>query len=172
MKSFSRSIEELLKLGGVKPDRIFRVQFDDVPLLGSYNQPILGLVRWFEENILHDTINTFAQRDEPVYLFFDEVQNLKSWATQIKSLVDHVAAKTLITGSSALRIAEGQDDLAGRVSMIELGPLRLGEIIGVRQLGEVPPFQPSSEISPHHVPLPPSAAPPCTRPTRGPHRPR
>ena len=139
-------IEELLKLGGVKPDRIFRVQFDDVPLLGSYNQPILGLVRWFEENILHDTINTFAQRDEPVYLFFDEVQNLKSWATQIKSLVDHVAAKTLITGSSALRIAEGQDDLAGRVSMIELGPLRLGEIIGVRQLGEVPPFQPSSEI--------------------------
>ena len=103
-------------------------------------------MRWFEQNVLRDTLNALAQRGEPVYLFFDEVQNLKSWAPQVKSLVDHVAAKTLITGSSAFRIAEGQDDLAGRVSVIELGPLRLGEIIGVRQLGELPPFQPSNKI--------------------------
>ena len=139
-------IEELLKLRHVRPARVFRVQFDDVPSLGSYSQPILGFVRWFEKNVLGDTINALAHRGEPVYLFFDEVQNLKTWAPQVKSLVDHVTAKTLVTGSSALRIADGQDSLAGRISMIELGPLRLGEIVGVRQLGELPPFQPSTRV--------------------------
>ena len=114
--------------------------------LGSFSQPILALVRWFEKNVLRDSLNAFAQKGEPVYLFFDEVQNLKTWAPQFKSLVDHVAAKTLITGSSALRIADGQDSLAGRISMIELGPLRLGEIVGVRQIGDLPPFQPSADI--------------------------
>ena len=139
-------IEELLKLRGVKPARIFRVQFDDVPSLGSYSLPILGLVRWYEKNVLGDSMNALAQKGEPVYLFFDEVQNLKTWAPQVKSLVDHVAAKTLVTGSSALRIADGQDSLAGRISMIELGPLRLGEIAGVRQLGDLPPFQPATRV--------------------------
>ena len=54
-------IEELLKLRGVKPARIFRVQFDDVPSLGSYNQPILALVRWFEKNVL----GGYTQRVSP-----------------------------------------------------------------------------------------------------------
>ena len=139
-------IEELLKLRGVKPARIFRIQFDEVPSLGSYSQPILGLVRWFEKNVLGETMNALAQRGEPAYLFFDEVQNLKKWAPQLKSLVDHVTAKTLVTGSSALRIADAQDSLAGRFSMIELGPLRLSEIAGVRKLGELPPFQPTAPV--------------------------
>jgi predicted AAA+ superfamily ATPase len=139
-------IEELLKLRHVNPARIFRVEFDDVPLLGSFQHQILALVTWFEKNVLRDSLNACAQRGEPVYLFFDEVQNLKTWAPQLKSLVDHVEAKTLVTGSSALRIADGQDSLAGRLSMIELGPLRLGEIVGVRQLGELLPFQPSTRI--------------------------
>jgi predicted AAA+ superfamily ATPase len=139
-------IEELLKLRHVNPARIFRVQFDDVPSLGSYSQPILGLVRWFEKNVLQDSMNRFAQKGEPVYLFFDEVQNLKTWAPQVKSLVDHVAAKTLVTGSSALRIADAQDSLAGRIFPIELGPLRLSEIVGVRQFGDLPPFEPTPRI--------------------------
>ncbi|OYV74327.1 MAG: hypothetical protein B7Z74_02480, partial [Deltaproteobacteria bacterium 21-66-5] len=139
-------IEDLLKLRGVNASRIFRIQFDDVPLLGSYRQPILALEQWCEKNVLREPLNAVADRNEPVYLFFDEVQNLKSWAPQVKSLVDNSAAKTLITGSSALRIASGRDSLAGRISMIELGPLRLGEIAGVRRLGTLPPFHPTGEI--------------------------
>ncbi len=134
-------IEELLKLRGVNPARIFRLQFDEVPSLGSYSQPVLTLVRWYEENVLGETMNAVAQKGEPVYLLFDEVQNLKAWAPQLKTLVDHVAAKTLVTGSSALRIADGQDSLAGRIAMIELGPLRLTEVVGVRQLGDLRAFQ-------------------------------
>ena len=122
------------------------MQFDDVPMLGSFSQPILGLVRWLEDNVLGGSLNAAAQRGEPVYLFFDEVQNLKAWAPQIKSLVDHATANTLVTGSSALRIAGAQDSLAGRISMIELGPLRLGEIAGVRQLGELTSFQAAARV--------------------------
>jgi predicted AAA+ superfamily ATPase len=139
-------IEELLKLRGVEPNRIFRVEFEDAPKLGSFTHPILALVRWFEDNVLRDSINAFAHRGEPVYLILDEVQNLKTWATQLKALVDHIAVKTLVTGSSALRIGGGQDSLVGRISMIELGPLRLGEIAGVRQFGDLPPFQADAKI--------------------------
>jgi len=139
-------IEELLKLRGVKPNRIFRFQFDDAPLLGSFTHPILTLIRWFQTNRLGDSINTYAHRGEPVYLFLDEVQNLKTWATQLKMLGDNHAAKTLVTGSSALRIGGGQDSLVGRISVIELGPLRLGEIAGIRQFGDLPSFQADAKI--------------------------
>ena len=64
----------------------------------------------------------------------------------MKSLVDHMAAKTLVTGSSALRIAMAKTVWQGRISMLELGPLRLGEIAGVRQLGDLPPFQPTAQV--------------------------
>jgi predicted AAA+ superfamily ATPase len=139
-------IEELLKLRKVNPARIFRVQFDETPLLGSFNHPVQVLVRWFEDNVATHSINALAQRGEPVYLFFDEVQNLKDWAPQLKSLVDHYAGRTLITGSSALRIAHGEDSLAGRISMLELGPLRLSEIAGVRRFGDLPPFHTAADL--------------------------
>jgi len=139
-------IEELLKLRGVKPNRIFRFQFDDAPLLGSFTHPINTLVQWFQTIVLRDSINTYAHRGEPVYLFLDEVQNLKTWATQLKILGDNHAAKTLVTGSSALRIGGGQDSLVGRISVIELGPLRLGEIAGIRQFGDLPSFRPDAKI--------------------------
>lgn len=136
-------IEELLRLHNVNPARILRVEFDDVPALGSYQNPVLSIVRWYEQSVLGRSINDAALRGEPAYLFFDEVQNLNKWAAQIKTLGDHVSAEILITGSSALRIAHGQDSLAGRISMIELSPLRLHEIAGIRKLGELPSFDDS-----------------------------
>jgi predicted AAA+ superfamily ATPase len=141
-------IEELLKLRKVNPARIFRVQFDEAPLLGSFQHPVQVLVRWFEDNVARDSINALAQRGEPVYLFFDEMQNQRDWAPQLKSLVDHYAGRTLITGSSALRMGKGQDSLAGRISMLELGPLRLSEIAGVRRLGDLPPFHRTVDLEP------------------------
>lgn len=141
-------IEELLLLRAVKPNRVFRVQFEELPSLGSFKEPIVALVRWFENNVLGEPLNAVAQRGGAVYLLFDEVQNLKTWAPQLKFLVDHISAKTLVTGSSALRIASAHDSLAGRISMIELGPLRLREIAGVRQYGDIPPFQEGIDLKP------------------------
>jgi predicted AAA+ superfamily ATPase len=139
-------IEELLKLRKINPARILRVQFDEVPALGNFRSPIAALVSWYEANVLRGSLNAMARRGEPAYLFFDEVQNLKTWDTQLKSLVDHVSANTLVTGSSALRIAGGHDSLAGRISMLEMGPLRLHEIAGIRQLGSMAPFQSKIEL--------------------------
>jgi predicted AAA+ superfamily ATPase len=133
-------VEELLLIRHVNPARILRVQLDDTPSLGAMQNPVEAIVRWYEENVLNESINGVAARGEPVYLFFDELQNLHGWSGQLKALVDHVNARTLVTGSSALRIARGHDNLAGRVSTIELGPLRLSEIAGVRGLGDLPPF--------------------------------
>jgi hypothetical protein len=131
-------VEELLQVRNINAGRILRVQFDDTPALGSFVSPVEIIVRWYEENVLKEPMNALAARGERVYLLFDEVQNLPDWSAQLKSLVDHTQAAVLVTGSSALRIRQGQDNLAGRVSTLELGPLQLGEIAGVRDLGILP----------------------------------
>jgi predicted AAA+ superfamily ATPase len=139
-------IEHLLLIEHVGPQRILRVQFDDVPALGSLANPVETIVRWYEENVLKGTINASAQRGEVVYLLFDELQNIFKWSEQLKALTDHIEARTFVTGSSALRIAKGRDSLAGRMTPIELGPLRLSEIAGIRNMRDLPEFSPGASI--------------------------
>lgn len=124
---------------GVPPRNIFRVQADELPELADVREPILRLVDWFEKTILGATLNEVAQREESTFLFFDEVQNLKDWAPQIKALVDSSTTQVLVTGSSALRIELGRDSLAGRISTIEAGVLSLTEIASFRNLDLGPP---------------------------------
>ena len=133
-------IDHLLHQEGVNPKRIFRVQFDEIPPLKGLQDPIASLCHWFQDNILTGSFNEWAHKGEPAFLFFDEVQNLTDWAPQIKSLVDHHAVKVLLTGSSALRIEQGRDSLAGRISTLELGTLLLREISALRGWGELQPL--------------------------------
>ncbi|OGP72427.1 MAG: hypothetical protein A2Y80_02895 [Deltaproteobacteria bacterium RBG_13_58_19] len=135
-------IDHLLHQEKVNPNRILRVQFDDIPSLKGLKDPILSLCRWFESRIIQKPFNECARKGEPVFLFFDEVQNLMEWAPQIKALVDHHAVRVLLTGSSALRIEYGRDSLAGRISTLELGTLLLREIASLRGWGEVPQILP------------------------------
>lgn len=126
-------IEHLLA-EGVSPQRVLRVQFDDLrPLTGrGIALPVQMIAAWFEDRILGRTFNEAARAGEPAYLMLDEVQNLDEWATELKHLVDMNTVRVLVTGSSALRIASGNDSLAGRVSTIELGPLLLHEVAQLR----------------------------------------
>lgn len=135
-------IDEMLR-EGVAPRRILRVQFDELPSLKRLraSESILRLVDWFEKAVLGDTLNALANRGEPAYLFFDEIQNLAAWDVQLKSLVDHTTCRVMVTGSSALRIGLGRDSLAGRIHSLEVGPLRLAEIAALRGLSEVRPMQ-------------------------------
>lgn len=146
-------IEELLLLGGfdsaskpVDASRILFVQFDNAPGLGSLTNPIEAIVRYYEENVLKSSVNASARRGAPCFLLFDEVQNLPNWSAQLKILADHSDAVIVVTGSSALRIAAGQDNLAGRMTTIELGPLRLTEIAGLRGLAELPSYAASTPL--------------------------
>lgn len=120
-------VQDLLERG-VPPRNIFRVQCDELPEMSSLSEPLLRLVDWFEGAVLKKTLNEAAHQRQPTFLFFDEVQNLKNWAPQLKSLVDSCTTQVLVTGSSALRIELGRDSLAGRITTIEAGVLSLTEI--------------------------------------------
>ncbi len=141
-------LQDLLE-SGVPPRNIFRIQADESPELAAFaTEPILRLVDWYEEEILGKTLNAAAQQGEPTYLLFDEVQNLRDWAPQIKLLVDHSTTQVLITGSSALRIELGRDSLAGRITTIEAGVLSLTEIAAFRGIDLGSPFLADNGLAP------------------------
>lgn len=125
---------------GVDPQRILRVQFDDLKTLKKIPEPILRISDWFERRIAPRRFNTLAQEGDTAYLFFDEVQNLDGWDAQLKSLVDNATVKVVVTGSSALRIELGRDSLAGRINTIEAGVLSLTEIGALRGYETPAPF--------------------------------
>lgn len=138
-------IEELLGRG-VNPKRILYVPFDELPTLLELSEPLLAVARWFEREVLGRTFNAGARAGEPAYLVLDEVQNLESWAAQLKNLVDNHGVRVLVTGSSSLRIAAGRDSLAGRVSTLDLGPLLLREIAEMRFGQAAPPSWPENGL--------------------------
>ena len=119
-------------LRGVSPERILYVPFDQLPSLHGIQEPVLAVARWYEKEIVKASFNTTAKAGKPIYVFFDEVQNLEAWAPQVKSLVDNHPLRALITGSSSLRIEAGRDSLAGRITSVDLGPLFLREIAELR----------------------------------------
>ncbi|MBM4334115.1 MAG: ATP-binding protein [Deltaproteobacteria bacterium] len=127
-----RQLIESLLTEGINPARILYVPFDELPTLLGLKEPVLDISRWYEKEILKHTFNEFAQKEGPSYLFLDEVQNLANWAPQIKNLVDNHDLRAVVTGSSSLRIESGRDSLAGRITTLDLGPLFLREIAGLR----------------------------------------
>ncbi|MCY3020345.1 MAG: AAA family ATPase [Planctomycetota bacterium] len=141
-------IEYLIGERNVEPQRVLRVQFDEIRSLIGLREPILSIARWFENRVLGSSFNEAARAGKPAYLFFDEVQNLADWAPQLKALVDHHTVKVLVTGSSALRIEAGRDSLAGRIAQVELGTLLLREIAGLRFSGSLKPFLPENGLEP------------------------
>ncbi|MBI4801052.1 MAG: ATP-binding protein [Elusimicrobia bacterium] len=136
-------IDYMLSNGLARPDEILHIQFDEFPdwkeFKSATKSPVLDIAYWFEEKILKVPFNQLARQNRVAYIFFDEVQNLPSWAEQIKSLVDHNDVRVLVTGSSALHIGLGKESLAGRVSQIDIGPLRLSEISEMSDIA-LPPF--------------------------------
>ncbi len=125
---------------GVPPRHIMRVQFDELTYANPVEQPILQIVQWFEHNVAHRQINALANAGSPVYIFFDEAQNIENWSEQLKFLVDTTAVKVVITGSSALRIERGRDSLAGRIHTVNAPILSLSEIARFRGIGPLKPF--------------------------------
>ena len=132
-------VTESLLADGVTPRRILRVQFDELPSLGDVSEPIVTVSRWFSHSTLGRSFNEAARDGEPAYLLFDEIQNLPDWAPQLKYLVDMHTVRVLVTGSSALRIEQGRDSLAGRLSTVDLGPLLLREVAALRGTGDWTP---------------------------------
>ena len=146
--TLTRQIIDSLLTAGTPPERIFYVQFDDLDQLTKVQDPVLRLADWFEKHILRRSFNEAAHKGDRVYLFLDELQNLPNWAPQLKFLVDSSAVRVLVTGSSALRIEQGRDSLAGRISTLEMGPLLLREILEIRGIDKLEPYLPFNGLAP------------------------
>ncbi len=136
---------------GVSPQRILRVEFDAVGRLHD-DDPILAIADWFEHRILGRHFIAAAEANEPAILLLDEVQNVERWAPQLKFLVDNAPVQILVTGSSSLHLAAGQDSLAGRVTTMEAGVLSLTEIAAIREFGAIEPFLPDNGLGPLRSP--------------------
>ena len=104
------------------------MQFDELGSLHDLVDPILRIADWFQHHIAGTHFNRLARAGQWAHLFFDEVQSNRGWHVQLKSLVDNASVRAMITGSSALRIEQGRDSLAGRISTIETGVFSLTEI--------------------------------------------
>lgn len=133
---------------GVPQENILRFQADELPELIDSPSPITRLIEWYQHAVLGCTLNEAAKRRKPTYLFLDEVQNLPEWAPQLKTLVDHATTQVVVTGSSALRIEQGRDSLAGRIHTIEAGVLTLTEIGQFRGIELGRPVLPDNGLEP------------------------
>ena len=127
---------------GVPPHHIIRVPLDEVTVTDDMLDPILRITSWIERNITPATFNALAHQGQTAYLFFDEIQHIRNWSNQLKSLVDSSTVKVVATGSSALRIEQGRDSLAGRMYTVEAGTLSLTEIAEFRGMLSVERFPP------------------------------
>ena len=67
------------------------------PVSAQFKEPLLAVVRWYEDNVLGEPVNAVAAKGEDVYLFFDELQNLPAWEAQLKFLADNRAARMIAT---------------------------------------------------------------------------
>jgi predicted AAA+ superfamily ATPase len=131
----------------VEPSRILHVQFDELSVT-HLPEPILTIAAWFERHVLGKTLNEAAHEGKSAFLFLDEVQNLPDWAPQLKFLADSSTVKVFVTGSSALRIEQGRDSLAGRITTLESGVLSLTEIGALRGLATPAPYLPDNGMEP------------------------
>ncbi|MDR1923794.1 MAG: AAA family ATPase [Planctomycetaceae bacterium] len=132
-------IKKLLDEKITVPSHILCFSFDNSEIL-KLEHPLLHVVRWFENNIVKDTFNNVWKKNQPVFLFLDEVQDVPDWSLQLKNIIDAQMCKCLITGSSALRILAGRESLPGRLDYYNVNSLSLSEIADF--YGKtIPPFR-------------------------------
>ncbi len=118
-------INQLIE-GGTPPRHILYCSFDEPDM-----QPKRI------EDILKDyaKITGIDYRNEPVYIFLDEVQKSREWVASTKLVYDNMKniRKIMVTGSASLNIlSDAKKSLAGRYIYYEVKPLGFGEFLRFR----------------------------------------
>ncbi len=82
--------------------------------------------------IIQEYLN-YRKKDfsEPLFVFIDEIQDVKRWETQLKNIFDlKKNIKIIISGSSAARLKrDSLKKLVGRITFFEIYPLSFSEFI-------------------------------------------
>ncbi|MBQ0052792.1 MAG: ATP-binding protein [Treponema sp.] len=113
--------DELLKLN-VPEQNIIYIDFESLKNFTLRNHLVLY------EEILHLSEN--ADKNQKIYIFLDELQNVESWELTIASLMKDLNCDIYITGSnSRLLSSEFATHIAGRYVEIKVYPLSFKEFI-------------------------------------------
>lgn len=93
---------------------------------------------------LRDIYDTFKLKSDPnyrLYLFFDEIQNIKGWEKLIRTIYDSEDDDIYITGSnSQLLSGELSSAIGGRVLEYQLQPFTFNEFLCYHGLKQLDPF--------------------------------
>jgi uncharacterized protein len=108
------------------PTGILYVNFEDDRLFPLELQNLDDLIEAYYE--LHP-----QNRDEKIYLFFDEIQNVANWEIFVRRIYDTLHVEIFITGSSSkLLSAEIATALRGRTITYEIFPFSFPEYLRFR----------------------------------------
>jgi len=112
-------IQHLITKKKIKSKNILYVLLDH-PRLAKIS--ILEIVEEFRK--IH-----LLNRDEKIFLFFDEVQYLKDWEQEVKSLLDLESVKIFLSGSASTELFQKTPFLTGRYEKIKIDPLSFQEFL-------------------------------------------
>ncbi|MCX6801971.1 MAG: ATP-binding protein [Candidatus Diapherotrites archaeon] len=130
-----QSIDFLLKELKVNPANILFVNMDDLLLRLNTDNFLEDILRVYFENILKKPAK---DAEKTVFLFFDEIQALDNWNSQLKNWYDQkFNLKFVISGSSSTNILEGsKESLAGRMDPQLVFPLKFLEVNRYNEVAE------------------------------------
>jgi uncharacterized protein len=100
----------------VPSTNIFYFSFDKL------DKKILDTLKDYEE------LSGISLREEKTYLFFDEIQKIKDWQSDIKIIYDNYPNIKLVVSGSTLRVSK-KESLAGRLVDFFVNPLSFEEYL-------------------------------------------
>ena len=117
-----QSIKYLLD-NGIDPKNIFYINADDFEKPGRAN--LEEALDFCQQN------NMVSLKDIKIYVFIDEIQNVRGWQQLLKKYYDlKYASKFIVSGSSSSLIYKNSSEsLAGRISFIDVFPLTFREFL-------------------------------------------
>lgn len=126
---FFETIDHLINKKNINPRQILFIKIDDLRIK---NKLSLELINKFIEEY-----KEMFELEKKVYLFLDEVQDLKNWQQGLKTLYDlnKGTIKIFITGSNAsLLKRDSSDYLTGRKFDLEIYPFSFNEFLKAHEI--------------------------------------
>ena len=123
---FYQLITHLLKT--VPKERIIYINFEDDRILPLDAKDLNDLLEAYYELYPEN-------KEKEIYLFFDELQNIKGWETYIRRINDKEKTKIFITGSSSKLLSkEIATSLRGRTLTFNIFPLSFKEFLRFKDI--------------------------------------
>jgi len=120
-------IKKLLEKG-IEKEKILYIKFEDPKLVDIYLEDLSVLLEVFYEIYPQN-------KKEKIWLFFDEIQNIKNWEIFIRKILDKEKAQIFLSGSSSKLLSkEIATSLRGRTLSYLLLPFSLAEVLKTKNL--------------------------------------